>query len=221
MSTATKEVDYYFKVPEASLGRLMPEERVKRGLQEINKDIFFDIASKLNLSQPFMDYHQGVYFNGRPVGKKYVCPMDRGGPLNGVLSEAPVWSCMWDMVEVHWDDVTPSELMNADVGSLMPCLHDENQVMVKRQVRGDLILIGWRATFETLIRARIPGVDRASLENKFGITLTQTPEEAELLDQAIPPWEQESAEDPEDDEVLDSMGEFEKTPVAGPWEGTK
>lgn len=228
MSTETKQLDWHFKIPHVRLGRRLPEERIKRGLVELNEDIFFDVASRLNLTTPYMDYYQGVYYDKWPDGKKYVCPMDRGGPLQGMLSEVPVWSTMIDMVEVKWNQLKPQEIVNPEFGALMPamrqpceceeapCEHD--RVLVKRPVKDELILFGWRSVFITLSKANIPGITISSLESKFGISLAMSPQEVELLDNATPPWMEDG---PDEDEVWDDMGLFEKTPTAGPWEGTK
>lgn len=219
---STKDLGYYYQVPGCRMGRLLPEEKVKRLLAELNKDIFFDLASRLNITYPFMDYAQGVYYDGWPEGRKYVCQMDRGGPLNGMLAEVPVWTVVQDMVRVHWNDVTTQELNDHTFGSIMPCFDSEDHVMVKRWVKGDPILCGWRATFLTLARAKIPNLTLGTLESKFQLSLQETPEEAKLFDEGTPPWLQDNAPDLVDEgEVLEEMGAFEKTPVAGPWEGTK
>jgi hypothetical protein len=222
MSTATKDISYYFNVPGCRLGRRIPEERIKCGLQDLNRDIFFDVATRHGKTYPFMDYHQAVYYAGRPEGKKYVCPMDRGGPLNGMISEVPVWATVQDMVRVPWDDVTIAELQDHSFGSIMPCFDSENHVLVKRHIKGDVILFGWRSVFLTLSRAHIPGITLGSLENKFRLSLQATPEELKILDESTPPWLDENASDqPEEGEVLEEMGVFEKRPTTGPWEGTK
>jgi hypothetical protein len=204
------------------MGRLLTEEKIKRLLTELNKDIFFDYASTHNENYPNQDYHQGVYYGGWPEGRQYVCQMDRGGPLNGMLAEVPVWTAVQDMVRVHWNDVTTQELNDHTFGSIMPCFDDENYVMVKRWVKGDPVLCGWRSTFLTLARAKIPNVTIGTLESKFQISLQETPEEAKLFDEGKPPWLNDNDPDFVDEEaVLEEMGAFDKKPTSGPWEGTK
>jgi len=47
--------------------------------------------------------------------------------------------------------------------------------MAYRKVRGRVIMLGWRHTFERLINANIPGITRDSLMVKFGVDLLKFP----------------------------------------------
>jgi hypothetical protein len=45
----------------------------------------------------------------------------------------------------------------------------------KQKMRGRILSIGWRCTFENLIRHKIPGITRESLAAKFGVDMLKCP----------------------------------------------
>lgn len=76
------------------LGRTLSEVDIKRGLQELNSGIHFDMGGKLNLPHPNQNIWQGIFYNGR-----HMCSMDRdaGGAM---IPEFRVWAQKrgWDPV---------------------------------------------------------------------------------------------------------------------------
>jgi hypothetical protein len=64
-----------------SFGFYLNEADIKKGLQEINPDIHFDMGGNLNLYHPSIERWQGVFHNGR-----HICSMDRG-----VIPEYDCW----------------------------------------------------------------------------------------------------------------------------------
>jgi hypothetical protein len=187
------------RIPKERAGRPLQESRVKAGLKTLNPSIFFDVGSRLGMDHPYMDYRQGVYYDGFPDGRKHVCSMDRGHAFGGVIIEVPVWSTINDLVEVPLESVVfESEEI------VMPLMHKPDYVQVKRQVRNEVILCGWRHTFDKLIAARIPGITRESLAGQFGVSLdayvepVEVPEEGDAWDSDIDP----------DQPVMASSGEI-------------
>lgn len=203
--------DLMLRLSKDAVGRTIPEYRFKRGLERLNEGIFFDVGARLNMDHPYMEYRQGVYFRDRPDGRKHVCSMDRGLPTGGDLVEVPVWSTIPDIAEVSWDDVSAEELLAQEPPFPMACFHNESLVQIKRQVRGEVILCGWRHTLEKLIAAKIPGIDRSSLEEEFSITLADYVETVELPEDKAE-WE-DSPDAPEEGKVLEEMGQFEPRPT--------
>jgi len=192
------------KIPKAAAGRPLTEMRIKDGLRKLNRDIFFDVGGRLGMDHPYIQYRQGVYYDGRPEGRKHICSMDRGGPLGGIIVEVPVWSTITDLVEVPLADAIFTESI------VMPCMHNPDNCMVQKQVRNDVILCGWRHTFDKLIAARIPGITRRTLEGEFGISLQDYVEPVEIPEEGGTPWDDV---DDDDGKTLDEMGLYEARPT--------
>ena len=68
------------------LGQAMREADIKKGLQELNSGIHFDMGGKLNLPHPKQNICQGIFHNGR-----HLCSMDReaGG---AAIPEFAMWA---------------------------------------------------------------------------------------------------------------------------------
>lgn len=186
------------RIPKSRAGRPLQEARIKAGLQRLNPLIFFDVGSRLGMDHPYMDYRQGVYFDGFPQGRKHICSMDRGHAFGGVVIEVPVWSTVNDLVEVPLESVCfESEEI------IMPLMHRPDYCHVRRAVRDEVILCGWRHTFDKLLAARIPGITRESLASEFGVSLDCFVEEV-LVPEEGNSWDSDT--DP-DQPILTSTGE--------------
>jgi hypothetical protein len=66
----------------ADYGQPMHETVIKKGLQELNSELHFDMGDKLKIWHPRMDERQGIFLRG-----KHVCTMDRGN-----IPEFCIWS---------------------------------------------------------------------------------------------------------------------------------
>lgn len=168
----------------------MGEVDVKRGLQELNPDLHFDMGTALNQWHPHQAIRQGVFYAGR-----HVCSMDRGS-----LPEYKIWDVMTAPVEASFSDADKEDvhiafrvidktdpnynelLEAARTGKFdhLTIREEDGALLYLRplkigKVRGRCRLVGWRHTFEALIRARIPGVTRESLAAKFGVDMYRFP----------------------------------------------
>ena len=132
---------------------------------------------------------QGIYWYGR-----YVSGMDRG-----MVTEFKVWE-----EEDGIEEIPPSKEGLYDDGcctyiEILPTDPFYNQALLKAQakddnftlekggqvykwayfrftkVRGRIVRVGWRHTFENVVRAGIPGVTRETVEKKFAVDLSFKP----------------------------------------------
>jgi len=199
------------KIPKEACGQLLSEDRIKAGLLKLSPGIFFDYASRHDKWHPYQDIRQGVYHDDREDGRKHICSMDRG-VLDGMIPEVPIWKTDWDIVEVTWDEVSAGELISQEPPFPMPCYHDENKVQIRRQVKNDIILSGWRHTFDKLIATRTPGVTRSALEAEFGISMRDYVEPCLIPEEGAPVWE-DNPNAPEEGSVWDELGMYEARPT--------
>lgn len=102
------------------------ESDFKKGIQELNPEIHFDMAAGLNIHQPRHDDFQGVFYRGNHIGA-----MGRG--------QIPEWN--------RYATVTEPD------GTVR---------------RSHVVQVGWRTTFDRLVKKNIPGVTWESLSRKFG-----------------------------------------------------
>lgn len=199
-------LDKVYRIPKENVGRVIEEERVKAGLTRLNPGIFFDVAGRNGLSHMYIDYRQGVYFSGFPPGRQHICSMDRGWAMGGVIVEVPVETTKWDLVEIPLTEVDPSE------GLVMPCFHDDSMAMVKRQTFDEVILCGWRHTFDKIVAARVPGVTYESLSAEFGMTIRDhIVKPVEVPEEGAPEWDRQDVED--DGKILEAMGLYRPKPT--------
>lgn len=195
-----------FKIPKKNLGRMILEAQLKAALVACNPLFFFDVGGRLNIPHPFMNYRQGVFFDGWPAGGKHVCSLDRGWPMEGMVPEVPVYSTVRDLVELPADSLDP---LAEDIW--MPLLHRPGWVQVNREVRSDVILCGWRHTLEKVIAAKIEGATRGDIGAKLGIEWRDRVEGVSVPEEGPAPWETGEYED--DGHVLEEMGSFEARPT--------
>jgi hypothetical protein len=162
---------------------------IERGLRELNSDMHFDLAAKIDQKHPYIGERQGVYYNGN-----HICSMDRG-----VSPEFKVWTMVRRPVEVGWseadkDDVSvqyeeilPATEGYADLRMLAASGRDHSlrirddgklfklRCMAVRPARDRIIRCGWRHTFEHIIRWGVPNITRENLSAKFGVDMNKYP----------------------------------------------
>src|SRR5207249_2282974 len=80
--------------------------------------------------------------------------------------DAPDYQDLWEAAERGSD---PS-LMLRNGRTLVRC-----QPMLTKKVRGQVVRVGWRHTFEKFVAAGIPGITRATLSARFGIDMWKYP----------------------------------------------
>lgn len=176
----------------ADYGHTLSYPVVEKGLQELQPGIHFDMGPRLNMEHPFMAERAGVYYDG-----KHICSIDRG-----IIPEYKVWTQEDGAVEIpivdaeRYDDavvafveILPTSPIYQDAWDLAAKGHDNYKIdrradgdklfhhrcMRVVKVRGRVLRVGWRHTFERLVAAKIPGVTRQSLATKFGVDMNRMP----------------------------------------------
>jgi hypothetical protein len=184
--------------PELQLGTTISYEDIERGLRELNPQVTFDAAVRrpsdytyvLQGGDNMTEIRTGVYYNGR-----YICAVDRGA-----VPEFKMWNEVDGLepvplseIDRHGDDTRVSfikvkpGMSGYEAAKASAERHEDNfkllddgTVMVyecfrEGKVLGKVIRVGWRHTFESLIRAAIPGVTRAAIAEKFKIDMNKFP----------------------------------------------
>lgn len=151
-------------IPRAYLGHTIEDSEIKRVLRELNPDFHFDLGGKHGIWHPRQDQLQGVFFRGQ-----HVCSMDRG-----MVPEFPLWSLRKERVRVPETDVgTAEEFPSFEVKyDAQGNAHRTGFVFVSKEVKDQILFVGWRHTFRRILQKNKPGVTKAALEREFRIDLT-------------------------------------------------
>lgn len=184
------------------LGRALDSSTIQKGLRELNADFAFDVAVNRpgeweNVIQ-FASHKalEAMRKNKLPVmwRDNYICGMDRG-----LVPEYKQWSVKEQVVEVPWSEADGEDVsvqwrtipfddplyidhyFAAIRGSDPSLALAGSGIVVRRVCMGYVkvpykpIMLGWRHTFENILRHAIPGVSRASLGAKFGVDMLKYP----------------------------------------------
>jgi len=135
-------------------GYCIDEVVFKRGLQEMNPDIHFDLGGNHDIFHPGILERQGVFLNG-----KHICSMDRG-----VLPEFSIYDLKMATVKVPISSISPGQVA-------VPVELGGDMAWVQRPVRHRVLRVGWRHTIEKLIKNRVAGVTRKAVSEKFNVPL--------------------------------------------------
>lgn len=184
------------------LGHALDSAVIQSGLKELNKDFAFDVVVNRpgdweNVVQ-FRDHAalEAVRKNRLPVliGDRYICGLDRG-----IVPEFKQWTVKQQIMEVPWADADKDDVSIQWVTvpphyegyedlyriaakrldpsySIMP-----GGMLVRRRcmgyvkVRGSIVSLGWRHTFERIIHENIPGATRQAIGQKFGVDMNKFP----------------------------------------------
>lgn len=176
------------------LGTPLHETVVKRGLVELNPDIHFDLAACIGQIHPMINQRQGVYVYGQ-----HICSMDRSTPELPMIPEYKVWTETRHRVVAQWADankpgasmrlriIHPGEYEYRDKREIARkgidpslSLRDDGAVVeytpyIEVRGRGRVFRLGWRHTFEALLRRQVRGVTRTSLAARFGVDMLKYP----------------------------------------------
>jgi hypothetical protein len=181
----------------STLGSTLSSVAIEKGLRDLNPEFHFDMPNSIS-SAGFVvnvdDFEiinanrQGIYWKGN-----YVATMDRG-----LSTEFKLWEEEEGIEEIPrgdehlYDDgcctyveVLPSDSFYHVALSKAEAKDDnftiDNGKVMKwayfrfTKVRGRIIRVGWRHTFENLLSRNIPGVTRRALEAKFNVDLSLRP----------------------------------------------
>lgn len=138
----------------AQEGTCIDEVVFKRGLQELNPDLHFDLGGAHDIWHPGISERQGVFFKG-----KHICSMDRGS-----LPEFSIYDMKIATVEVPVSEIHPSEVA-------VPVSLNGTTAYVRRPVKNRCLRVGWRHTVERLIQKRVPGITRKAVSEKFNVPM--------------------------------------------------
>ena len=179
-----------------SLGKCLDSVTIQSGLRELNPDMVFDVAHKLSdwsyMLQMPAAMREAIDKLRLPVlhRDRYICAMDRGmvpelkqHEETERVAEVPArpdddgaFYCRTSpgdrSYQEQYDQATTGDKsysIQAD-GSVTRWYHFR-----KQKALGKVLLLGWRHTFEALIAAKIPGITRQSLAEKFGVDLYTVP----------------------------------------------
>ena len=109
-------------------GTMLGEHTLKAGLIDLNPNLQFDVAGRIDAMWAMNMKRQSVY-----CGDRHICSMDRGDSI----PEYNVWA-----------------LVTLPDGS---------------KQKTHIIKVGWRHTFERLVKRHIPGITWDALSSKFGV----------------------------------------------------
>jgi hypothetical protein len=180
------------------LGATLSSVEIEKGLRELCPDIHFDMPNNLEEAafvaqtarfDAINANRQGVYWNGR-----YLTGMDRG-----LVTEFKVWEEEDGIEEIPpghehlYDDgcctyieILPIDSFYSEALSKAQAKDDNFTLGPAGQVykwayfrftrvRGRIIRMGWRHTFENLATAGVPGITRRTLAKKFNVDLSFKP----------------------------------------------
>jgi len=196
------------------MGITLQESNVKSFLQEMNPEIHFDMGACLGLWHPYMQFRQNIFYRGGSVGAmdRNVLPEVPIWSMKRDLVRVPAEQVKIHEIAVYgtkgvaitcqkckhtWQQgnttptvVCPDESACGNFGlvtdsSLFTASEiPDGTAWVYREVRDRVILVGWRHTFNRLLKAKIPGVTQKKLEEKFGIDLWPKPVDPLEIDEA-------------------------------------
>lgn len=173
----------------SNLGHTLDSAKIEMGLRELNKDLHFDMGTKLGMWHPMQSHRQGVFYHGQ-----HICSMDRG-----IVPEFKQWTTTQADVPVSWNEADMDDVklsyetipkshpmyteiyVDTSLGKVLDCFIRPDGVLVKvtpkrtQTVLNRVYQVGWRHTFERLIHAKIPGVTRQSIAEKFNVDMLKYP----------------------------------------------
>lgn len=161
---------------------------IQRGLMELQPDLHFDAATKMGAWHPNQAMRQGVFYHGI-----HICAMDRG-----IVPEFKQWSVVRRLIPIGWEEadaedasmqhriIRPSDpdFLDAALACMNKTLGYQYRPdgciavytpMAYRKVRGKVVQVGWRHTFERLIHADIPRLTRMAIAAKFEVDMLKFP----------------------------------------------
>jgi hypothetical protein len=183
------------------LGTVLQFSDVERGLKELNTDISLDVPVRRSgdWTYLFKPCDEAAEANRRQraavyLGERYLCALDRGS-----IPEIKVYGVKDGFQAIEMNDIDRYDDSKVSYMEVLPSSphynaaltkaerHDDNftllpdgrvffyQPMRFAKVKGAVQKLGWRHTFEALLRKNIPGVNRSSLSSKFNVDMLCVP----------------------------------------------
>lgn len=178
------------------LGLQLDSSRIEQGLRELNPDLNFDVANRLEEWNYLLEVdprvRRAIEEQRQPVlwRERYICSLDRG-----MVSEYKVWSLKTVQEEVPADE--SGDMVNFErVGSAdwtyrglaervtagdKSCRVNSDGTITRfwtyrpKQIKNKVLRLGWRHTFENLLLHDVPGVTRESIAIKFRVDMYKHP----------------------------------------------
>ena len=177
-----------FSLPQ--YGRSLDSSVIETGLRQLNKGFHFDVGGNLGLMHPFIEDRMGVWFEGR-----HLVSMDRG-----IVPEVKIWSRIRVVREVPWSqaDREDASIQWQSVPEEPKDLYEEAKAKALRgndpqysmsaegtvrkmtamapvEIQGRVVRLGWRHTFEGIIKHGIQGAGRIEIAKQFGVDMMKVP----------------------------------------------
>lgn len=172
----------------ADFGQMLDSAIVEKGLRELCPDLNFDLGTRIGQWHPNQDSRQGVFYR-----EKHICSMDRG-----MIPEFKIWETTKRVTEIPWyaADTEDASISYVVIPKTMPGYQDMFEKALKNNdpewmVKDGKLLklkalgyapigrrclrVGWRHTFEALLRDNVPGITRQSLGEKFKVDMLKYP----------------------------------------------
>lgn len=153
-------------IPQNMLGTMLNEFTIQRALIKLNPKFNFDWGGRLGIFNPKQTRIQGIWF-----GPKHVCSMDRGN-----IPQAPIWSTKREMVRIRYEDATAGERLDPIYSEEVEYGLDGLErptgwVYVLREMKDDLLFIGWQAVLRKIVSKNFPGVTAEALSRELRVTV--------------------------------------------------
>lgn len=170
-------------------GKSLDESAVKTELRRLCPGIHFDLAAAIGQIHPFINDRQGVYYEGR-----HIAAMDRGiipefklWTTSKMLAEVEWFRADEEGVSIHYETVTRidpeyNEWLSTALKGQNPSLRVRSDGAILRMiprkyvsVKSHVFRVGWRHTFERILRNNLPGISRESIGKAFGVDMYRFP----------------------------------------------
>jgi hypothetical protein len=153
-------------IPQNMLGTTLHEFKIQRALIKLNRNFNFDWAVRLNIYAPNKVGKQGIFF-----GKKHICSMDRG-----TIPQSQIWSTKKESKRLHTSEMTYAELTDPMLMREIEYGVDGTErpteyCFVMREVKDELLWIGWQTSLRKVLNHNFPGVTAETLGRELGVTI--------------------------------------------------
>lgn len=184
------------------LGKPIDFSVVEKGLRELNSSISLDVPQRRQSDWNYLlsggdakaNEAQRKGYSSVYYGERFLCAIDRG-----IIPEFKVWDVKEGFAEVPMSDFDKYEDARISYVEILPTYEHYSSALAKAQAHDDAYMLrgdgkvfwykcvrpqkvlgsvqklGWRHTFESILRSNINGITRDSLGAKFGVDMYKYP----------------------------------------------